>query len=78
VALSDAWQKGAQQLTLVERTKLANDSLELLAVDGAINLQRVMAMRQRGYRRTSHFAVSMSLGKLRLNKSTSLWLLRRT
>jgi hypothetical protein len=40
VALSDAWQKGAQQLTLMERTKLANDSLELLAVDGSINLQK--------------------------------------
>lgn len=37
VALSDAWQKGAQQLTLEERTTLANDPLELLAVDGGAN-----------------------------------------
>lgn len=37
VALSDAWQKGAQQLTVQERTQLANDPLELLAVDGPAN-----------------------------------------
>lgn len=40
VALSDAWQKGAQQLTLTERMNLANDPLELLAVDGESNLQK--------------------------------------
>lgn len=37
VALSNAWQTGAQALTLAERTKLANDPLELLAVDGSAN-----------------------------------------
>lgn len=37
VALSDAWQKGAQLLTPALRQKLANDSLELLAVDGPAN-----------------------------------------
>ena len=37
VALSDAWQKGAQQLTPEQRTALANDPLELLAVDGPTN-----------------------------------------
>lgn len=40
VALSDAWQKGAQQLTSDERVKLTNDPLELMAVDGAANLQK--------------------------------------
>lgn len=40
VALSDAWQKGAQQLTLTERVQLANDPLELLAVDGPANQQK--------------------------------------
>ena len=40
VALGDAWQKGAQQLTAVEREQLANDPLELLAVDGASNQQK--------------------------------------
>lgn len=37
VALSDAWQKGAQQLTRAQRIQLANDPLELLAVSGAAN-----------------------------------------
>ena len=37
VALGDSWQKGAQQLTAEERVALANDPLELLAVDGATN-----------------------------------------
>ena len=37
VALSDAWQKGAQQLSREMRIQLANDPLELLAVSGAQN-----------------------------------------
>jgi hypothetical protein len=37
VALSDAWQKGAQQLTKAQRKQLANDPLELLAVAGTDN-----------------------------------------
>lgn len=37
VALSDAWQTGAQQLPAETRKALANDSLELLAVDGPSN-----------------------------------------
>lgn len=37
VALSDAWQKGAQQLSLDERIGLSNDPLNLMAVDGASN-----------------------------------------
>lgn len=40
VALSDAWQKGAQLLSIEQRTELANDPLELLAVDGEANLQK--------------------------------------
>ncbi len=37
VALSDAWQKGAQQLDTSTRTALANDPLNLLAVYGPTN-----------------------------------------
>ena len=40
VALSDAWQKGAQQLSPERREQLANDPLELIAVDGPINQQK--------------------------------------
>jgi hypothetical protein len=38
VALSDAWQKGAQNLRPAGRDKLANDPLNLLAVDGGCRL----------------------------------------
>lgn len=37
VALSDAWQKGAQLLTAQRRVQLANDPLNLIAVDGPTN-----------------------------------------
>lgn len=37
VALADSWRTGAQQLSRAERILLANDPLELLAVDGASN-----------------------------------------
>lgn len=40
VALSNAWQTGAQQLTLQQRTALANDPLELLASDGTANQEK--------------------------------------
>lgn len=40
VALSDAWQKGAQQLDRTARVELANDPLELLAVYGPANQQK--------------------------------------
>jgi hypothetical protein len=40
VALSDAWQKGAQLLTRERRIQLANDPLELIAVDGPANQQK--------------------------------------
>ena len=40
VALSDAWQKGAQQLTYISRHEFANDPLNLLAVDGNANQQK--------------------------------------
>ena len=37
VALSDAWQKGAQQLSSAMRYAIYNDPLNLLAVDGPTN-----------------------------------------
>ncbi len=40
VALMDAWQSGAQQLSQVRREALANDPLNLLAVDGRSNEQK--------------------------------------
>ncbi|MGI4895112.1 MAG: excalibur calcium-binding domain-containing protein, partial [Janthinobacterium lividum] len=40
VALSDAWQKGAQGWDEAKRVAFANDPLELLAVDGPLNAQK--------------------------------------
>jgi hypothetical protein len=40
VALSNAWQTGAQNLSADKRKALANDDLELLAVDGPANQQK--------------------------------------
>ena len=40
VALSDAWQKGAQQLSSDERRNFANDPRNLLAVDGPSNQKK--------------------------------------
>ena len=40
VALSDTWQTGAQVLTKAQRIQLANDPMELLAVQGDANQQK--------------------------------------
>ncbi|MCA0146260.1 DUF1524 domain-containing protein [Blastococcus sp. LR1] len=40
VALSDAWQKGAQGWDTATRVRFANDPLNLLAVDGPLNMQK--------------------------------------
>lgn len=40
VALSDAWQKGAQYMDADSRYKIATDSLNLLAVDAAANSKK--------------------------------------
>lgn len=40
VALSNAWQTGAQGLTSEQRVAFANDPLELLSVDGEANQQK--------------------------------------
>lgn len=40
VALSDAWQKGAQQWTPEQRTAFANDPLNLVVTTGTLNQQK--------------------------------------
>ncbi len=40
VALSDAWQKGAQNLTKDERYQIATDPLNLIAADGPANMEK--------------------------------------
>lgn len=40
VSLSNAWQTGAQQLTMNQRISLANNPLNLIAVSGRLNAQK--------------------------------------
>ncbi len=40
IALSNAWQTGAQQISVDQRLHFANDSLNLLAVDGPANQKK--------------------------------------
>jgi hypothetical protein len=40
VALSDAWQKGAQNMIVEDRQIFANDPLNLIAVDGKANIAK--------------------------------------
>ena len=40
VALSNAWQTGAFKLTVLQRTALANDPMNLFAVKGRLNSQK--------------------------------------
>lgn len=40
VAVSDAWQKGAQKLTYEERYDFFNDPLNLIAIDGPTNMEK--------------------------------------
>ncbi|MFC5132585.1 GmrSD restriction endonuclease domain-containing protein [Paeniglutamicibacter kerguelensis] len=40
VALSDAWQEGAQQMNDQKRLEFANDPINLLAVDGPTNVSK--------------------------------------
>jgi hypothetical protein len=40
VALADAWQKGAQGMSLARRIAFANDPLNLLAVNGKLNFAK--------------------------------------
>jgi hypothetical protein len=40
VAVSDAWQKGAQELSYDERYAFFNDPLNLIAIDGPTNMEK--------------------------------------
>lgn len=40
VAVSDAWQKGAQDLSQEQRHDFFNDPLNLIAIDGPINMEK--------------------------------------
>lgn len=76
VALSDAWQKGAQALTPEERVKLANDPLELLAVDGNANQAKSDGDAATWLPSNKSYRCSYVARQIAVKKKYSLWVTR--
>jgi hypothetical protein len=76
VALSDAWQKGAQQLSASVRAGLANDPLELLAVDGPANQQKGDGDAATWLPSNKPFRCSYVARQIAVKKKYSLWMTR--
>lgn len=76
VALSDAWQKGAQQLTPEQRVALANDPLELLAVDGDLNQQKGDGDAATWLPPNKSYRCSYVARQVAVKKKYSLWVTR--
>lgn len=73
VALSDAWQKGAQQLSYEKRVKLANDPLELLAADGPANQQKGAGDAATWLPENKSFRCQYVARQVAIKKKYSLW-----
>lgn len=76
VALSDAWQKGAQQLDYITRHSLANDPLELLAVDGNANQQKSDSDAATWLPANKSYRCSYVARQIAVKKKYSLWVTR--
>ncbi len=76
VALSDAWQKGAQQLTYQQRVALANDPLELLAVEGLANQQKGDGDAATWLPSNKSFRCSYVARQIAVKKKYNLWVTR--
>lgn len=76
VALSDAWQKGAQTLSPEQRVALANDPLELLAVDGDLNQQKSDGDAATWLPPNKTFRCSYVARQIAVKKKYSLWVTR--
>lgn len=73
VALSDAWQKGAQNLTFAEREELANDPLELVAVDGQTNQDKGASDAATWLPQNKAYRCSYIARQIAIKKKYSLW-----
>lgn len=73
VALSNAWQTGAQQLTYSKRSQLANDPLELLAVDGPANQQKGAGDAATWLPANKPFRCQYVARQIAIKKKYSLW-----
>lgn len=76
VALSDAWQKGAQQLTAEQRVAFANDPLELLAVDGDLNQQKADSDAASWLPPNKAYRCQYVARQIAVKKKYSLWVTR--
>lgn len=76
VALSDAWQKGAQQLDYATRHAFANDPLELLAVDGTANQQKGDGDAATWLPHNKAYRCSYVARQIAVKKKYSLWVTR--
>lgn len=74
VALSDAWQKGAQQLSYEKRVELANDPLELLAADGPANQQKGAGDAATWLPENKSFRCQYVARQIAIKKKYSLWM----
>lgn len=73
VALSDAWQTGAQQLTIEQRKLLANDPLELLAVEGKANQAKSDADAASWLPKNKSFRCDYVARQIAVKKKYELW-----
>lgn len=74
VALSDAWQKGAQRLTFEQREQLANDPLELIAVSGKENQVKGDADAATWLPPNKDFRCEYVARQIAVKKKYSLWI----
>ena len=75
VALSDAWQTGAQLLTVKQRQQLANDPLELIAVSGKANQQKSDANAASWLPSNKPFRCEYIARQIAVKKKYTLWVI---
>lgn len=73
VALSNAWQTGAQQLSEARRIDFANDPLNLLAVDGPANQQKGDSDAASWLPRNKAFRCPYIVRQVEVKKKYDLW-----
>ena len=73
VALSDTWQKGAQNLSFEQRIELANDPLNLLASEGNANQQKGDSDAASWLPPNKNFRCEYVIRQIRVKKKYSLW-----
>lgn len=73
VALSDAWQKGAQNLPFNKRVEFANDPLNLLASEGEANQQKGDSDAASWLPSNKSFRCQYIIRQISIKKKYSLW-----